>query len=140
MRLPACTPPAPKHWSTTCKTSQQLQQLEINTAKRWQAPRTCSAVVLSPRLQTLAQALDLEILPWTAPADPTQAAPALQALLQREKVALVLHHTTDAAQLQAIQNSGAQLLIVREFSANPITELQISRAKCCKNSNPAAEK
>ena len=123
------------------KTSQQLQQLEINTSQALASAPNLSVVVLSPRLQTLAQALDLEILPWTAPADPTQAAPALQALLQREKVALVLHHTTpDAAQLQAIQNSGAQLLIVREFSANPITELQQAVQNAVKILNPAAEK
>ena len=123
------------------KTSQQLQQLEINTSQALASAPNLSVVVLSPRLQTLAQALDLEILPWAAPADPTQAAPALQALLQREKVALVLHHTTpDAAQLQAIQNSGAQLLIVREFSANPITELQQAVQNAVKILNPAAEK
>ena len=103
----------------------QLQKLAAGSSQRLARLTDLGALVLSRRVHTLAQALQLEMLPWTNPVDEAQLAPALSARLQQEKARVVLHHTRpDAAVIEAIEANGARLVVIPEFSGNPVEALE----------------
>ena len=97
----------------------RLRQLDIDSTLALAKKSDLSALAPSRRVQALAQALKLEILPC---ADDEAAFPGC---LQREKVRLVLLPVRpDAPAIQAIQMAGSRLVVVPEFSGNPVEALE----------------
>ena len=97
---------------------QQLVALSGQTETALLAAPNLTVVSLSPRLDYLASAFNLELVPGST--DPQ----ALAALIRAEGVAAVLHHEELPAELaQAVTGAGAAVVVLSADGQNPVADL-----------------
>ena len=97
---------------------QQLVALSGQTETALLAAPNLTVVSLSPRLDYLASAFNLELVPGST--DPQ----ALAALIRAEGVAAVLHHEELPAELaQAVTGAGAAVVVLSADGQNPVANL-----------------
>lgn len=98
---------------------QQLVALSGRAETALLAAPNLTVVSLSPRLDYLASAFNLELVPGSS--DPQ----ALAALIRAEGVAAVLHHEALPPELaQAITGAGAAVVVLAADGQNPVADLQ----------------
>lgn len=115
---------APRLQANLAAIQQRLQQAEAQTSRALAQASDVSVLLLSPRMQALATALQLEAVPWQAPEKDDALPKALAEALAREKPRAVLAHAApDDAVAQAIAASGAQLVVLSESAPDPVAAL-----------------
>lgn len=103
---------------------QQLVALSGQTETALLAAPNLTVVSLSPRLDYLASAFNLELVPGST--DPQ----ALAALIRAEGVAAVLHHEELPAELaQAVTGAGAAVVVLSADGQNPVADLAALAAR-----------
>lgn len=102
----------------------QLQQAEADTHRALARADSVDVLLLSPRVQVLAHALQLDVLPWQPPADDAGLVASLTLALQTHQPRVVLsHNQPDAAVAQAITQAGATLVVLAENAPDPVQAL-----------------
>lgn len=102
----------------------RLQQAEADTHLALARADSVDVLLLSPRVQVLANALQLDVLPWQPPADDAGLVPSLTLALQTHRPRVVLSHSQpDAAVAQAITQAGAVLVVLAENAPDPVQAL-----------------
>lgn len=102
----------------------RLQQAQAAATARLARADDVSVLLLSPRLQVLAAALQLEPLPWQPPARASGLAQALDEVLAGGQVRVVLAHARlDEALAARIEQAGARLVVLSENAADPVAAL-----------------
>lgn len=115
---------APRLQANLAAIQQRLQQAEAQASRALAQASDVSVLLLSPRMQALASALQLEAVPWQAPEKDDALPQALAQALAREKPRAVLAHAApDDAVAQAIAASGAQLVVLSESAPDPVAAL-----------------
>ncbi|MDO5085994.1 MAG: zinc ABC transporter substrate-binding protein [Comamonadaceae bacterium] len=115
---------APRLQANLAAIQQRLQQAEAQASRTLAQASDVSVLLLSPRMQALATALQLEAVPWQAPEKDNTLPKALAQALAREKPRAVLAHAAPAeAVAQAIAASGAQLVVLSESAPDPVAAL-----------------
>ncbi|WP_143326255.1 metal ABC transporter solute-binding protein, Zn/Mn family [Vandammella animalimorsus] len=115
---------APRLQANLAAIQQRLQQAEAQASRALAQASDVSVLLLSPRMQALATALQLEAVPWQAPEKDDELPKALAQALAREKPRAVLAHAApDEAVAQAIAASGAQLVVLSESAPDPVAAL-----------------
>lgn len=115
---------APRLQANLAAIQQRLQQAEAQASRALAQASDVSVLLLSPRMQALATALQLEAVPWQAPEKDDALPKALAQALAREKPRAVLAHAApDDAVAQAIAASGAQLVVLSESAPDPVAAL-----------------
>ncbi|RMX01468.1 metal ABC transporter substrate-binding protein [Allofranklinella schreckenbergeri] len=115
---------APRLQANLAAIQQHLQQAEAQASRALAQASDVSVLLLSPRMQALATALQLEAVPWQAPEKDDALPKALAEALAREKPRAVLAHAApDDAVAQAIAASGAQLVVLSESAPDPVAAL-----------------
>ncbi|MGP1516227.1 MAG: metal ABC transporter solute-binding protein, Zn/Mn family [Ottowia sp.] len=105
--------------------NQRLQQAQFEASRQLAQADALPALLLTPRVQTLAAALQLEAATWQAPQDDAQAPAALKAAIARHQPRVLLTHTPpDEALSAAIAQSGAlPVVVLRENAPDPVQAL-----------------
>ncbi|WP_343293015.1 zinc ABC transporter substrate-binding protein [Vandammella animalimorsus] len=115
---------APRLQANLAAIQQRLQQAEAQASRALAQASDVSVLLLSPRMQALATALQLEAVPWQAPEKDDALPKALAEALARGKPRAVLAHAApDDAVAQAIAASGAQLVVLSESAPDPVAAL-----------------
>lgn len=103
---------------------QQLVALSGKTESALLAAPNLTVVSLSPRLDYLASAFNLEMLPGSSDAQ------VLAALIRSEGVAAVLHHEELAPELaKAATDAGAAIVVLPADGQNPVGDLETLAAR-----------
>ena len=104
--------------------SQRLQQARAETSRQLALADELPALLLSPRVQSLAAALQLEPVPWQAPEKDADVPAALQQAIQTGRPRVILSHTTpDEATAQAIAAASVPLVVLRDNAPDPVQAL-----------------
>ena len=105
--------------------NQRLQQAQFEASRQLAQADALPALLLTPRVQTLAAALQLEAATWQAPQDDAQAPAALKAAIARHQPRVLLTHTPpDEALSAAIAQSGAlPVVVLRDNAPDPVQAL-----------------
>lgn len=103
---------------------QQLVALSGRTETALLAAPNLTVVSLSPRLDYLASAFNLELVPGSTDAQ------ALAALIRSEGVAAVLHHEELAPELaQAVKGAGAAVVVLATDGQQPVADIDALAAR-----------
>ena len=104
--------------------SQRLQQAQSEASRQLAQADELPVLLLTPRVQALATALQLEPVPWQAPEKDEDLPAALQKAIQAHRPRAILSHTApDEAAAQAIAAAGVPLIVLRDNAPDPVQAL-----------------
>ena len=104
--------------------SQRLQQAQSEASRQLAQADELPVLLLTPRVQALATALQLEPVPWKAPEKDEDLPAALQKAIQAHRPRAILSHTApDEAVAQAIAAAGVPLIVLRDNAPDPVQAL-----------------
>ena len=104
--------------------SQRLQQAQSEASRQLAQADELPVLLLTPRVQALATALQLEPVPWKAPEKDEDLPAALQKAIQAHRPRAILSHTApDEAAAQAIAAAGVPLIVLRDNAPDPVQAL-----------------
>ena len=104
--------------------SQRLQQAQSEASRQLAQADELPVLLLTPRVQALATALQLEPVPWQAPEKDEDLPAALQKAIQAHRPRAILSHTApDEDAAQAIAAAGVPLIVLRDNAPDPVQAL-----------------
>lgn len=119
--LPAARPMLMRNQQAIAR---RLQQAQAQASRQLAEAADVSVVLLSSRVQGLATALQLDVSSWMAPKDSAALPAVLGQHLKAAGVRLVLSHARPPeAVADAIAQAGAQLVLLPENAADPVSAL-----------------
>lgn len=115
---------APQLQTNLGRIKQDLQTAQTQASLALAPLDALPVLLLSPRTQTFAQALQLEPVPWQPPAQDADLPAALgQALAHTRATVVLTHAAPDEAVARSIQAAGATLVVLPESAADPVAAL-----------------
>ena len=103
---------------------ERLQQAQSEASRQLAQADELPVLLLTPRVQALATALQLEPVPWKAPEKDEDLPAALQEAIQAHRPRAILSHTApDEAAAQAIAAAGVPLIVLRDNAPDPVQAL-----------------
>lgn len=102
----------------------ELQAAQAAASAQLAQAEDLSVLLLSERVQTLASALQLDVVDWQPPAKDAELPAAMAVAIQRYKPSAVLAHTTpDSSVVEQLKAANIPLIILAENAPDPVAAL-----------------